>query len=256
MSDIKHRENSALQQEHSPLRFLFLSLSIWVFFFLLFILCVKILFSAHLSALLSIPAFFLAALVTDFFSGIVHWGLDTWGTLETPVLGMTLIRDFRMHHVDEKDIALHGLVPTVGPSALFAMVFEIIALLIHVVSPVSAFFCAFFAAVAFWAMMTNQIHKWAHTDIGKIPPVPRFFQKIGIFLAPQPHHVHHIEPFTQSYCITTGWCNSFMTRTQFFRKLEKIIFRLTGAIPRADDIGIEAARELAKAEHILDNKKY
>lgn len=211
----------------------------------------RALFASPFSLVLSLLAFFLAALVADFFSGIVHWGLDTWGTVETPVFGKKLIRDFRVHHIDEKDITMHGLIPTVGPSSVGALVLEGIALAIPVSNPLGIFFSAFFASAGFWTLMTNQIHKWAHMDLADIPPVPRFLQNAGIFLAPDPHHVHHTEPFTQSYCITTGWCNSFMTRTQLFRRLEKVISRLTGAVPRADDIGIEAATELAKEEHIL-----
>jgi len=48
----------------------------------------------------------------DFISGLMHWGCDTWGEFTTPVVGSTLIRAFRMHHVDPQDITRHGFIQT------------------------------------------------------------------------------------------------------------------------------------------------
>jgi len=43
---------------------------------------------------------------------LLHWGCDTWGKFETPIVGPTLIRSFRMHHVDPQDITTHGFIET------------------------------------------------------------------------------------------------------------------------------------------------
>jgi ubiquitin-conjugating enzyme E2 variant len=39
-------------------------------------------------------------LLADLFSGLVHWALDSFGSVRTPVLGPAFIRPFREHHAD------------------------------------------------------------------------------------------------------------------------------------------------------------
>lgn len=54
--------------------------------------------------------FIIAQFLVDFISGMLHWACDTWGQFSTPIVGSTLIRSFRMHHVDPQDITKHGFV--------------------------------------------------------------------------------------------------------------------------------------------------
>ena len=54
--------------------------------------------------------FICAQFLVDWVSGMLHWACDTWGRFETPIFGPTLIRSFRMHHVDPQDITKHGFI--------------------------------------------------------------------------------------------------------------------------------------------------
>jgi ubiquitin-conjugating enzyme E2 variant len=81
--------------------------------------------------------------------------------------------------------------------------------------------------------MTNQIHQWAH-----MPAPPRFIgvlQACGILLSRGEHAEHHAHPYDRHYCITTGWCNRPLQAIDFFRRTERAITVVTGALPRHDD---------------------
>ena len=38
---------------------------------------------------------FCGIISADFISGFVHWLCDTWGSIDMPIVGKTLIRPFR-----------------------------------------------------------------------------------------------------------------------------------------------------------------
>jgi ubiquitin-conjugating enzyme E2 variant len=192
-----------------------------------------------------------AMIVADFLSGLVHWGADTWGTVETPVLGSSLIRSFREHHVDPKSITQHDFIEANGNSCLVLL--PLVALAFAFPSAPGAwwglFGATFLGIVCFFLAATNEIHKRAHQDVP--PPAFRALQRMYVFLPPSVHDIHHESPFARYYCITTGWMNAPLTAIGFFSTVERIITRMTGAIPRHDDIGREAALELAASLGII-----
>ena len=179
------------------------------------------------------------AVVADFGSGLVHWSADTWGDQSWPIVGPTLIRSFREHHLDPGAITRHDFVETNGATALVLLpaMLGLHALLpAHVVAWSRPHFQAalFGLSVFGFVLMTNQIHKWAHLDR---PPAPvRHLQRLRLILGADHHRGHHAGSHTVRYCITTGWLNPVLDRIGFFRISERVVQTVFRLQPRQDDL--------------------
>jgi ubiquitin-conjugating enzyme E2 variant len=183
-------------------------------------------------------------IMADWTSGLVHWLADTWGSLDMPVIGKSLLRPFREHHVDQKAMTHHDYIETNGANCMISVPWAAGALFIPADSWLGLFASVSITSMIFWVMMTNQFHKWAHME-DRAPGIVLALQKMHLILPPGHHVIHHTAPFDKYYCITTGWLNWPLYKLGFFKGLERLITATTGAIPRRDDIGIEAAIAIA-----------
>jgi len=181
-------------------------------------------------------AFVLSMFVSDFFSGVVHWGADTWGSLDTPLVGQSFIRSFREHHLSPVAICKHDVIEVNGDNCMVVLPFLLVT---TIVTPKSddvyfLFIHTFLVVTCFWIGITNQIHKWTHTY--KLPYTVEVLMDMGMMLSKKDHAVHHRNPFDKYYCITTGWLNPVLANINFWTRLEGVITFLTGSIPREDDM--------------------
>lgn len=191
--------------------------------------------SLHNGPLPTLLGFILAQFLVDFISGVLHWGCDTWGHFTTPVFGQTLIVSFRMHHVDPQDITNHNFMETNGASAYPIPLFVGWALYTSSGSFGSQTFNWMVIFACTLGLLTNECHKWAHMVHSKPHAVIRFLQASGLIISHEKHHVHHQGQFDSAYCIINGWMNPILDHIDFWRKAEKTITWITGAIPREDD---------------------
>jgi ubiquitin-conjugating enzyme E2 variant len=181
----------------------------------------------------------LGALSADLVSGLVHWGADTWGNQTWPIVGPSLIRSFREHHIDAVAITRHDFVEANGATALVLLP---VLLGVHVLMPGGSSAWTglhyraslFVLSLTFFVFMTNQIHKWAHMDLP--PRLVRALQNLGLILPAGHHHVHHVGRHTSRYCITTGWLNPLLDGMGFFRMSERVIQAVSRLQPREDDL--------------------
>jgi hypothetical protein len=73
-------------------------------------------------------------------------------------------------------------------------------------------------------------------------------QRTGLVLRSQHHNGHHTSPFTANYCIVNGWCNPLLNKIDFWRRTERAVSRVTGLIPREDEVAIIATQGVTFAE--------
>ena len=103
----------------------------------------------------------------DLVSGLVHWFADTYFSEDTPIIGRSLVKPFRLHHAYPRDICAHNTVVTLGNSCIIAVPALIFCLYLLWLKPESswpAFKALFVTLLAAATVATNQFHKWAHQE--------------------------------------------------------------------------------------------
>jgi ubiquitin-conjugating enzyme E2 variant len=203
-------------------------------------------FSRPLSVMVVLLGVLAGWVITDFCCGVIHWAGDTWGRPDMPLIGRMFVRSFREHHVDPRAITRHGNVQLLGEQSLIAA--PLIALL-KLYDPahddaIGAGVLVGMYTVMMAAMAANVFHKWAHTR--RPPLLGRVMQRMGLVISYRQHARHHCPPYVNSYCIAIGWLNPLLDRIRFWRGLEWLIWRVTGAVPREDDLGRDAALALMR----------
>ena len=171
--------------------------------------------------LLAVP---LSLVLGDLVSGLVHWTADTYFSEETPIIGKSLVKPFRLHHLYPRDICTHDLVTTVGNVCILAV--PVLAFCISLLwfwedSSWLAFIILCIALMSLATVLTNQFHKWAHQE--EPSRFVRLLQRSRLVLGPMHHQIHHTRPFNMHYCITNGWLNPLLNRIGFWRRLEAFI---------------------------------
>lgn len=181
----------------------------------------------------TVPVVLLGMLVADFLSGLVHWGADSWGSETMPVLGKRLLHPFRVHHINPADFLRRHWIDTNGDVATIVAVAMGCAFLIPTASATGRAALLLVTVLCATTLPTNQVHQWAHM---RTPPrlVARL-QKAGVLLGGPQHAMHHEPPYLTNYCIALGWCNPVLVRTRFFPRMERLVTRITGSKPRADE---------------------
>ena len=140
-------------------------------------------------------------LLADLSSGLVHWALDTFGSVRTPVLGPAFIRPFREHHAEPEAMTRHDFIEVNGASCLGCLPLLLLSLFLE------DFLHALVLFTCLGILLTNQCHKWAHLSPDKNSFLVKKLQQLGIVLRPSEHLKHHTPPYDSHFCTASGWLN-------------------------------------------------
>jgi len=240
--EVRHRDRKSLRDGYSPAVRRFEIASIVVYCGVMAWAVWRLAPLAPRFPWLMASGFMLGFVLADFVSGVVHWLADTWGSPDVPVIGQALIRPFREHHVDQKEITRHDFIETNGNNCFISIAPAACGALVALDDAAGIFWATAIFSVTLWILFTNQFHKWSHMDAP--PRWVVLLQRLNLVLPPDHHTVHHTAPYAKYYCITVGWLNEPLYRLRFFQTLEWLVTALTGLMPREDDIGARAAREV------------
>ena len=160
----------------------------------------------------------------DLLAGLVHWACDRFFTDKTPVLGPALIAPFREHHLDPLAMTRRGFLDVNGSNC-----FAVLPVLAYVAwrdvsiedDAWALLSHAFLLTLASAAVVTNQLHKWAHAP--DVPVLVRWLQRAHLVLPPEAHARHHTGAHRAAYCVTGGWLNPVLDRVDFFGRLERVL---------------------------------
>jgi hypothetical protein len=169
----------------------------------------------------------------DFASGLVHWGMDTWFDEASIGRAAAIARE---HHTHPQNILGYGFLEnaTLGsaPSAvMFGAAYLVTALL--PLSITSYFVMIVWFVCSLCLFFGTSFHNACHA-----PPKSRLLrlaQKVRLTVSPEHHWVHHSGDQTIRYCVINGWANPICDRLHVWRKLERLVQNVTGAVPRRHD---------------------
>uniref|UniRef100_A0A8C8JDV5 Lipid desaturase domain-containing protein n=1 Tax=Oncorhynchus tshawytscha TaxID=74940 RepID=A0A8C8JDV5_ONCTS len=156
--------------------------------------------SLHYQPLLPPPQLLMGIVMADFASGMVHWGADTWSSVDIPVFGKPFIRPFRENHIDPTAITRHNFIEINGNNCMLTILPLAHMAYKHIyLSEQQLTLCLCWQSVT----LTNQIHKWSHSYFG-LPRWVMLLQDCHLVLPQKHHRIQHVSNHETYYCITTG----------------------------------------------------
>ena len=192
---------------------------------------------------LAVVAFFIGGYVTDWFSGLAHFGFDYVWPPQFPILGPIAV-DFRGHH-ERPGLDPSAVLVNLTKGAYGSLPIALITIPIAIRSeptPQGFLIAASFLMTSVWMLGFHQIHSYAHmgkaipaeefnravADIVRIPDqglqreafarlfaaagIPRWvrvMQRSRLFLRPEIHWRHH-HTFETDFSSVNGWSDPLM----------------------------------------------
>ncbi len=187
--------------------------------------------------------------LADLGSGILHWSVDNYGNGKTPVMG-GIIAAFQGHHSAPWTITERGFFNNVSKLCIpFGI--PTVAMITFLAGPQNPLVSLFFTVFCSLEIGSQEFHKWSHMMPKQLNPFILGVQKAGLVIDRTPHAMHHIAPYEGNYCIVSGFCNSILDESGFFRRLERIVYDMNGVEANAWKIDPKLKAKTLRGEYSL-----
>lgn len=162
-----------------------------------------------------------AWLFADFLTGLVHWWEDAYAQPDWPVIGPLVAEPNLLHHRDPRAMTrlpwwknvdvpvIAGALALAGLAVLHALIWPLVLAIVL-------------------AAFTNLVHRWAHQSAAENGRLITWMQDSGLIQSRAQHALHHRWPRKSHYCPLTNALNPVLERFDFWRRLERVILRVTG----------------------------
>jgi len=150
---------------------------------------------------LAISAYALA----DLGVGIFHWWVDNYGDPETSVV----VAEFQGHHRQPNIITMRGTANNLSKVAKPLAYACALLLVLGQFFPGGTFYI-FWAIFAGSVGMSQQFHRWSHSNPRDLPQLVMWLQDRNLIVSRETHTKHHRPPYKGNYCIVSGWCNGIL----------------------------------------------
>lgn len=162
-----------------------------------------------------------AWLFADFLGGLFHWAQDRYMSVESKSkVVRALAVDNQVHHTKPTQMLIYSYFENIKYTAIFTLPLTI--LLMAISAPL------WLSLSVFLSTFGNLIHRFGHTPARKLPRWVRGMQKIGLFISPEHHDLHHRHDGKlvtkcdahHAYCPMTDWVNPIVDRLHVWEALE------------------------------------
>jgi hypothetical protein len=167
----------------------------------------------------------------DLVSGLLHWAFDTWFDEDIAFL-RRMVLQVREHHVYPNRIFRIHFLHDAGTLSWIALILTAPAIALAVVFNAGT---VVLASAVFSILLVTML---AFHKIGHHARQRRWIlvlQRLRLLISAAHHSRHHGGNHDFNYCLINGWADDTLGRAGFFRALEWLIARTTGAQPRRND---------------------
>ncbi len=175
--------------------------------------------------------------LADLISGLLHWAFDTWFD-ETVGSIHRMVITVREHHLYPNRVHEFSFAEHAGPLSWLALLatgpWILLAVLAPGASALRFYLVCTLAVTSILVVLMFETHKCGHLKAAA-PRWMRLLQTTHLLL-PHTHHMqHHSGNHDRNYCLINGFADLTLGNLGLWRGLEKVISKLTGAVPQKND---------------------